>query len=273
MNLHHWAVLLVAVLAVIGLSLMPRYVVKNNAKQLETNQASVVEQKTTHSNEMTSSDRQSIDSLRQAINKSNKKSYWQNLQKIVKIFVANHRYDSAAVEVEHFYTQFLEDSVALRQVGELYYEAFIFAADEVKAANMASNARRYLAKYVEKNPEDLDAQAKLAMTLTLSENPMQAVLALREILAKNPNHSLALFNLGILSLRTQQYDKALEKFLKLVSLKPDEWQYYFYAAVCYKELGRKQEAIEALNTIRQNEKDPQLLEATHGLLKELGINN
>jgi Flp pilus assembly protein TadD len=109
------------------------------------------------------------------------------------------------------------------------------------------------------------------MTFTTSESPMQGIMKLREVIQKDPNHRLALFNLGVLSIRSNQYDKALERFLKLTQLDGSDWQNYLYLGICYKELGRKEEAIKALNMVKQNETNPQLLEATHSLLAELGV--
>ncbi|GAB4341860.1 MAG: hypothetical protein OHK0038_21640 [Flammeovirgaceae bacterium] len=278
MKLHQWMVLAVACMAIVGLSLMPRYVVRNDNKTLDvstknTDTSNIFSQKA-HNENLSPSSRLKIDSLRAIINRktsTDKESYSQTLNDIINIWKASNHYDSAAFEAERFSRQFPDDELAQLQTGELFYEAFTFALDNSKANAMALKAREWLEKYADKHPENLDVQTKIGMTFTTSENPMQGILKLREVLQKDPNHRLALFNLGVLSLRTNQYNKALERFLHLTQLQPTDWQNYLYLGICYKELGRKEEAIKALKLVKQNEPNPQLLEAARSLLAELGV--
>jgi tetratricopeptide (TPR) repeat protein len=278
MKLHQWMVLAVAFVTIVGLSLMPRFVVKNDNKTLEVSAGDKTVSSTSsqkaHNERLSVQNRIKVDSLRNLIknqHSSNKQGYSQTLELIIDTWKTSNHYDSAAFEVERFSQQFPDDELAQLQTGELFYEAFTFALDDAKASAMASKAREWLEKYVQKHPDNLDVQTKIGMTFTTSESPMQGIMKLRDVLQKDPNHRLALFNLGVLSIRSNQYDKALERFLKLTQLDGADWQNYLYLGICYKELGRKDEAVKALNLVKQNETNPQLIEATNALLSELGV--
>ena len=55
-----------------------------------------------------------------------------------------------------------------------------------------------------------------ALKLIESNNPMEGVFMLRKILEKDPKNKEALFHLGILSIQSKQYNKAIERFNQLL---------------------------------------------------------
>ena len=44
---------------------------------------------------------------------------------------------------------------------------------------------------------------------------MQGIMMLREVLEEDPKNELALFNMGMLSIQSGQYDKAVERLVEL----------------------------------------------------------
>ena len=91
--------------------------------------------------------------------------------------------------------------------GQSYYEAFEFYAivDADKSADFKSKAQSFFQKILKQQPDDLNTQAKMAMTLVSSDNPMQGILKLREIIEKDPDNEFVLLNLGLLSMQTGQF--------------------------------------------------------------------
>jgi tetratricopeptide (TPR) repeat protein len=67
-----------------------------------------------------------------------------------------------------------------------------------------------------------------------------------------------LFNLGILSVQSRQYDKAVERFQELVEVNPEHVEGTFYLAVSLAETGKKEEAIRNFNKVKKMSSDPAL---------------
>ncbi|MBC7920769.1 MAG: tetratricopeptide repeat protein [Ferruginibacter sp.] len=157
----------------------------------------------------------------------------------------------------------------LLQTANGYYDAFGFAADAGRATQLGEKARGYYQKVLAIRPDFLEAKAKMAMTYVTSDNPMQGIALLREVIAEDPDYELALFNLGLLSIRSGQYDKAIERFERIIELNPDNGQAQFYLGVSYAETGRKQEAKRLFTLVKQRETDPAILASATEYLQKL----
>ncbi len=152
---------------------------------------------------------------------------------------------------------------------DAYYEASVFAINPAKASAGSQKARKYYELVLKENPSNTDAKAQLAMTYVTTPNPMQGIAMLREIIEQDPNHAKAIENLGLLSVQSGQYDKAVTRFEKLVELKPDDVSAHLYLGVSYKETGAKAKAKKALEFVFNNAIDPALKEAAKEYLKGL----
>ncbi|MES2733325.1 MAG: tetratricopeptide repeat protein [Bacteroidota bacterium] len=157
----------------------------------------------------------------------------------------------------------------LLSAGNSYYDAFGFAVDTEKANRFGEKAREYFQKVLDKNPSILEAKTKMAMTFVSTSNPMQGILLLREVIAEDPKNELALFNLGLLSIRSNQYGKAIDRFLQIVQLNPDNMQAQYYLGVCYIETGKKEEARKVFNLVKLKEADPAVQASVAEYLKKL----
>lgn len=180
-------------------------------------------------------------------------------------------YDSSAVVAEQFLRNF-SSIESWTIMGDACYKAYYFSADDKKASDWGSRTQNYYKKALEKNPDLLDLKAKMAMTFTRSPNPMQAALTLREVLDKDPNNEQALLNMGLLSIQSGQFEKAVTRFNKLISINPENWLATFYLGIAYSELGKKVEAKECFEKVKRNEKQSQILEAAEEYLKQLSVN-
>ena len=61
------------------------------------------------------------------------------------------------------------------------------------------------------------------MTYLSAENPMQGITMLREVLAVDPKNELALLNMGMLSIQSGQYDRAVEPLARIGEDKPESY--------------------------------------------------
>ena len=88
----------------------------------------------------------------------------------------------------------------------------------------------------------------------ISDNPMQGILAIKEIADKDPNNMYAQMMLGLGGVQSGQYDKAAERFLTVIKNQPDNIEAILNLAAVYERLDKKADAVkwykEALNYIQ-----------------------
>ena len=81
-----------------------------------------------------------------------------------------------------------------------------------------------------------------ALKLIESNNPMEGVFMLRKILEKDPKNKEALFHLGVLSIQSKQYNKAIERFNQLLIIDSLDKRAYLHLGISNFELGNEKEA-------------------------------
>ena len=184
------------------------------------------------------------------------------------IFGKYQKFDSAAYYAGQAAT-LQPDLENYLRAGDRYYQAYGFAAEEKKASGLGEKTRSYYQKALEQNPGLLAAKANMAMTYVNTPSPMQGIMLLREVLDADPTNELALFNLGILSMRSNQYTKAVGRFEQILQSHPGNTKAQFYLGVCLVELGRNDEAKKVLADVKKKEKDPVIQQAIGELEQRL----
>ena len=96
------------------------------------------------------------------------------------------------------------------------------------------------------------------MAYMASENPVQGVTLLREVLETDPRNEKALYNMGILAVQSSQYDKAVKRFQDLVKINPKNVNGQFYLGVTLARTGAKEAAKTAFLTAKSLSADPAL---------------
>jgi len=141
--------------------------------------------------------------------------------------------------------------------GNRFNDAFRLTQDSSLQGAFVMNAVDALEKANKLMPENLDAKAGLGVAYVNggAPSPMQGISLLLEVVGKDPQNRLANFNLGLFSMKSGQYDKAVPRFKTIIAQKP-AYDVYFYLAESYKQLGMKKEAIDAY------EKSKELMPAT-----------
>jgi outer membrane protein len=93
-------------------------------------------------------------------------------------------------------------------------------------------------------------------------------MMLREVIDVDPINREALLSLGLLSIQSGQYDKALERFEKLLDLEANDYEAMLYLGVCYLETNKKDKAKLLFANIKAAENaDPSLKVAAEEYLK------
>lgn len=222
-----------------------------------------------HSNEtLTAEQQQVLNPLRSAYQQASTAEKAETAIKLSDTFGQYQKFDSAAFYADQAARLSPQLENYLR-AGDRYYAAYGFATDEEKAKKLGEMTRTYYQKALDQNPELLAAKANMAMTYVSTPSPMQGIMLLREVLDADPTNELALFNLGILSMRSNQYTKAVERFQQILQNHPENTKAQFYLGVCLVELGRTEEATKVLSDVKKKEKDPVIQQAIAELEKRI----
>lgn len=281
MNRSILIVILLATLLIGGLYSLPKVVVKSREQKLSGGgsdsaqvPASKQAEKTStasesHTAPLTAEQQNTVATLSQQFASARDSKQKTNaVLQLSDFYLDIRKFDSAAKYAETL--ALMESSEPnLVRAGDRYYDAFSFAADTKKSVTLGAKAREWYQKALDKNPALLNVKANLAMTYVSTETPMQGILLLREVLANDPTNEVALFNLGLLSMRSNQYEKAVERFRQLLKGNPTNSKARFYLGVSLAQTGKNKEALEELSIVKGQEKDPTIQAAIAELEKDL----
>ncbi|TDQ75985.1 tetratricopeptide repeat protein [Sphingobacterium yanglingense] len=144
------------------------------------------------------------------------------------------------------------------KAGDAFRAGYTNQQDTVMATALNQFAIAAYEKAVELDANSLPAKTGLGAALvTGSNNPMAGIALLREVVTAEPKNVEANKTLGLFSIRSQQFDKAIERFKTVVEVKPDA-ESYFYLATSYEKIGLKNEAIAAYQKSKEIAADPAL---------------
>ena len=167
------------------------------------------------------------------------------LDSIVKTWDDLNRHELAAFYCEQK-AKITDRADFWSKAGEHYYRSVGFVPAP-KRPLLFDCAIRCLEKSLSENNNDLDAKATLgACYVEGSQNPMKGIGLLREVVLQDSNHLGAQLNLAFFSQKSGQFAKAIERFKKVLSIKPDYIEAYLFLADAYEKTGDKANAISAL---------------------------
>ena len=243
--------------AIFFLYQLPRTVVKNEGdSSLET-----------HSFNITNEDAVAITSLKNFIKEGISENYITFADSLARYYLKYGFLDSAKVVT----MKFLQRDSSLqtqKKAAALLYASYERASSIKEAGEYAKEARKILSLITQRELDNLSAKTKLAMTLVITENPMSGIMMLREVIEKDPKNREALLSLGLLSIQSGQYERGVERFEKLLTLKEDDYEAMLYMGVCLLEVNKLERSSELFTRIVAAENvDPALKSAAAEYLK------
>lgn len=268
-----------AILLIIGIFLLPKVVVDNSADAEVASSGEVApnapsqspEVEAVHNAQVSPEDEILLNTLRENYksNVDNEKSAIF-ADSLAAVFKQYNKLDSAA-KYYAIAAEKVPSQEALLKAGNTYFEAYTYAVTPERSQQLGEKAREYYEIVLGQEGGEalLDVKANLAMTYIASSDPMKGIALLREILEKDPNHKGAIFNLGVLSIQSNQYDRAIERFEQLVGLDPENVQAQFYLGLSYFEAGRKTMAKKQFEKVKTLDSDPEIQAAADGYLEEI----
>ncbi|WP_129714319.1 tetratricopeptide repeat protein [Pedobacter sp. SYP-B3415] len=123
--------------------------------------------------------------------------------------------------------------------------------------------------------DSTNLEAKMGMGITIVNGmgmPMQGIAMLLDVVKQDPSNIRANMNLGLFSLKSGQFDKAVPRFTKVIEQKPSA-DAYFYLGTAYENLNRNQEAIAAYKQSKKIAGNPTLTQFLDKKVAELENKN
>jgi len=178
------------------------------------------------------------------------------------------RFDSSAMYREKLASFFnTVDSQVL--AGDAWYQAFTFNLNAESRTIQAQKAQDFFKSALEKQPSNADIKVKLALTYMGTSAPMQGVGILREVLAENPKNERALQNMGMLSIQSGQYAKAVEWLTRLTESYPENIEGQVLLGAAFAGAGDKQKALKQYERTKTLTNDPAVQQQLDQYIKDL----
>jgi tetratricopeptide (TPR) repeat protein len=153
--------------------------------------------------------------------------------------------------------------------GNRFNEAYKLTQDTTVQPVFTLNAVEAFQNALKLKPASLEAKTGLGTAyVNGGATPMQGIALLLEVVKQDPTNRSANLNLGMFSIKSGQYEKAIERLKTVIDQKPD-FEPYFYLAESYKQLGRKKEAITAYQKCKELMPDPVFGQRIDQYIKEL----
>ena len=125
--------------------------------------------------------------------------------------------------------------------GDNFFKAFRLS--KLKPNDLVEGAIRNYEKVLELNPENLQAQTAIGVASVegssqLGIMPMKGIGILKDVLNKDPENVDAMTNLGYFAIQSGQFEKAVERFEKVLSIDPNNAEAYIYLTDAYLSMER-----------------------------------
>lgn len=229
MNRGQLLLIVASVVLIVVLFQLPTVVVKNDTDE-------AVEM---HSMDVSDADATAIQTLRSALGQSGNENLTNFADSLARYYL-KYGYMDSAVQVSKRYLVGEGSSLeTLKNAGMIFYAAFERAQTTEEATERIELANQAYQRVMDMDPSDLMSKTRLAMTMVTSQNPMAGITMLREVLELDPDFREAILNLGLLSIRSGQYDKAVQRFEKLLAMDSTDYEAMLYNGVALQEIDQE----------------------------------
>ena len=137
---------------------------------------------------------------------------------------------------------------------------------------IAANAKVLLEKALVINPNNDSTKINLGACYlfgNISDNPMQGILKVKEVVDKNPQNIYGNMILGLGGKKSGQYPKAIERFLNILKLEPNNIEAMVNLAECYELTNQNVQAIDLYKKLNGFDIKPEAKEYFEKKIEEL----
>ena len=194
-------------------------------------------------------------------------SVTQNLEKRKRFAYATN-YAAEALQID-------PSSSRKIQVGRLSYLASqldYVQADTTTFRQYSDQSIAVLNDVIVQSPENEEALLYLGLAYTRSgkvENSMNGIMTLRKLLEVNPDNIEGSYHMGLFSMQTGQFERAVARFEKVLSLDESNDLARFQLAVAYSQTGQGAKARPLLENVIQGKASPEIKRSARELLNNL----
>lgn len=223
-----------------------------NSEQLSGNNKTIESFVKTAENELTTELKKQIDNYQEKA-KGSEKNIW--LDSIVTFWNSNKRSDIASFYFEKK-AESAKDAVFWFKAGDRYYYAVRFVKDQNELSPLYESAIRCYQNGLLLEPANTEAKIMLASCFVEgSANPMKGVEMLKEIEKTDSNNVTLQLNFAFFSVKSQQWDKAIRRFEKVLDIDSTYIEAYLHLADAYEQQGKKEKTIEVLEKYKSKTDD------------------
>lgn len=143
-----------------------------------------------------------------------------------------HKYDKAIKHLKNARSVDGFDS-------EIYYELglnYLLNADNI-------NAQKNFIRTIKLEPDNKNAQIKLALTHELAGEEDMAILVYKTIIERYPNYIPAMSNLAGLYLEREEFEQAIVLFKRMLKINSQYYRAYLGLGLCFDKLEKYSKAI------------------------------
>lgn len=155
------------------------------------------------------------------------------------------------------------------KVGDTFTSAYQASQDTLLRPAFVQKAIVAYQKAEKHQPNSLDPKIGLGVVyVSGTSDPMKGIALLLDVVKQEPNNVKANMSLGLFSMKSGQYEKAVNRFKVVVgqTSQPEAW---FYLAMSYENIGMKQDAISAYQKAKELAADPNLGQFVDRKVEEL----
>lgn len=124
------------------------------------------------------------------------------------------------------------------------------------------------------NPANLSAKTNLGSSIVessslLGTQPMAGITLIREVVAADSSNIEANLQLGLFSVTSRQFDKAIDRFQRILRIDSTHIDMYVYLGDTYLTMGEKQKAIDSYENYKTRVKDTLIVKDIDEYIKKL----
>ena len=175
-------------------------------------------------------------------------------------------YGQSIAEIDNTEPSWLNAADAFMKAGKF--------SNDANKSNLYKSAIKDFEKVLAIHPDNLSAKVKLGTCYVesatlLGNQQMTGITLLREVLQKDSTNIEANLQLGLFSVTSQQYDKAIARFHRILRIDSTHIDMYVYLGDTYLSMGKKQEAIESYENYKAKVKDTLIIRNIDEYIKKL----
>jgi tetratricopeptide (TPR) repeat protein len=189
-------------------------------------------------------------------------SFWEDS---VRLFEPYAYYTAQAAKLEN-------SEKSLTFAAHLFLNSLKTETDPPMQNWLATNAKDLFQQALTLNPANDSSKIGLGACYifgNISDNPMEGITPIREVVQRDPNNMFAQFILGLGGVKSGQFDKAIERFKIVAEKQPDNLEAVLNLAETYDRKGDKVNAIKWYKAVKSQIPNPEAQKELDARIKAL----